>query len=67
SKGNNRSTSRKVDEAPSASSDEIEVLEEEAGLSMEDGIAIVTGIMLIIAILMVDYELGSSYGTGVFF
>ncbi|MFT7481070.1 MAG: hypothetical protein ACI80N_004388, partial [Gammaproteobacteria bacterium] len=42
SKGNNRSTSRKVDEAPSASSDEIEVLEEEAGLSMEDGIAIVT-------------------------
>lgn len=64
SRGATRSTSKKA--AP-AVADEVEIIEEEKGLSMEDGIAIVTGVLLIVAILLVDYELGSSYGKGLFF
>jgi uncharacterized integral membrane protein len=46
---------------------EVEVVEEKAGATWEAGVAILTALLLIVAILMVDYELGTSYGGGVFF
>ena len=59
-----RATSRKQ-EAPATAS--VEVVEEGKDLGLDDGIAIVTALLILVAILLVDYDLGTHYGRGVFF
>lgn len=54
--------SRKDSSAP-----EVEVVEEEAGMGIDDGILIVTTIVLLTACLMVDYANGTLFGKGMFF
>ncbi|MAE27654.1 MAG: hypothetical protein QF724_01940 [Planctomycetota bacterium] len=46
---------------------EVEVVEEGGGMGIDDGIAIITTIVLLVAVLLVDYELGTNYGEGMFF
>ena len=36
-------------------------------MPIESAIAVCTGIMLVLALLLVDYEKGVHYGTGMFF
>lgn len=47
--------------------DDIEVVEEEAGLGIDDGIVFMTTLILIVAWLMVDYSRGTNYGEGMLF
>ena len=49
-----------------APAQEVEVVEEEAGLGMEDGIIILTAIVLLVAFFFVDYSRGA-YQEGLFF
>lgn len=58
-----RAKSRKA-AAPAA---EVEVVEESAGMTIDDGIPIITTLLLIVAIFMTDYVLGTHYGEGLFF
>ena len=46
---------------------EVEVVEESGGLTIDDGIPIITTLLLIAAFFLVDYVLGTQYGTGMFF
>lgn len=41
--------------------------EEKPSMPLESVLAVCTGIMLIAALLLVDYEKGAHYGTGMFF
>lgn len=61
--GGRQAKSRKA-AAPVA---EVEVVEEEGGMGIDDGIPIITGVLLLVAFIMVDYVLGTDYGTGMFF
>jgi hypothetical protein len=55
--------SRKAPEAEA----EIEVVEEEAGLGIDEGIIIVSTLCILAAIVITDYALGTYYGGGWFF
>lgn len=63
--GEPRSTKSKKKAAPAVA--EVEVVEESAGLSIDDGIPMVTTLVLLVAILVTDYVLGTHYGEGLFF
>jgi hypothetical protein len=63
--GESRSTKSKKKAAPAVA--EVEVVEESAGLSIDDGIPMVTTLVLLVAILVTDYVLGTHYGEGLFF
>ncbi|RMH00819.1 MAG: hypothetical protein D6702_13035 [Planctomycetota bacterium] len=41
--------------------------EEKPAMPLESALAVATGIMLIVALLLLDYEKGAHYGTGMFF
>jgi hypothetical protein len=45
---------------------EVEVVEEKQGMGWEGGVAIVTAIVLVVAVLCVAYDLGQTYGQGIF-
>ena len=45
---------------------EVEVVEDEAGLGMEDGIIILTAVVLVVAFFFMDYSRGA-YQEGLFF
>ena len=63
--GESRSTKSRKKAAPAVA--EVEVVEESAGLSIDDGIPMVTTLVLLVAILVTDYVLGTHYGEGLFF
>ena len=62
--GDRKARSKSTRSAPVA---EIEVVEEGGGMGIDDGIALVTTLVLMAAVLLVDYELGTHYGGGMFF
>jgi hypothetical protein len=47
--------------------DEVEVVEEEAGLGIDEGVIIVSTLCFLAAILVTDYALGTYYNGGWFF
>jgi hypothetical protein len=63
-KGADRQAKSRKAAAPVA---EVEVVEEEGGMSIDDGIPIITGLLLLVAFVLVDYVLGVHYGEGMFF
>jgi hypothetical protein len=52
----------RAERAPKAVADE-----DKPSMPIESAIAVCTGIMLVLALLLVDYEKGVHYGTGMFF
>jgi hypothetical protein len=62
-----RSTSSQSRKSAAPAPAEVEVVEEEAGMGMEDGIVVLTTVILLTACLMVDYFVGSEFGTGMLF
>jgi len=46
---------------------QVEVVEEADGGGLDAGIAIITALLLVAAFFMLDKELGSHYGEGMFF
>lgn len=62
SRGKTSARSRK-----SAAPADVEVVEESAGMGIDDGIIIMTTVVLAAAVLAIDYVRGAFYDTGMFF
>jgi hypothetical protein len=66
-KGGDARASRSSKSKKPAAVAEVEVVEESAGLTIDDGIPMITTLLLVAAILVTDYVLGTHYGEGLFF
>ena len=64
---NSRARSSKSKAPPRRKAPAAAVVEEAPKGGLETGIAVLTALILVTAFMLVDYELGKSYGEGQFF